>query len=1101
MTTLAEYMILFGADNRPPILEKDLYDSWKSIMELYMQNREHERMILESVEHGPLIWPTIEENRVTKTKKYAELSATEKLQADYPGIAEGPFTQSVITHKVTYQANDLDAYDSVCDEISTAKAVLMANLSSYGSDVLSEDTYSSAQQDAFILSVFEQLSNQVTNCNQKQALGFQNLFYLKKAQQIRSMLYDGNVIAMETNVISIDDFEETLMLEEESRSKIMNVCDKSASMKNKKRKEWKPTRKVFNSVGYKWKPTGRTFTLDGNTYPLTRITATKKVPLRVSIPLEVVAPEHVVTRVYTRRPKVPKSVPNSKTEVVQIFLWYSDSGCSKHITEDHSRLTNFVHKFLGTVKFGNDQVTKIMGYGDYQIGNVTVSRVYYVEGLGYDLFSVGQFCDSDIKVAFRKHTCFVHNLEGVDLLSGSRGTNIYSLSIGDMMVKSLASKDDAPNFIIKFLKMIQVRLNASSLSCNGTMGVRIQILFSLVRGCELLEVEYEIAPTSDPKEAVCFYCNTMGLWKRSCPKYLKDLKDRKGLKKSRRLKHGELNLIMGNRKITHVTRIGKFELMLKFGVRINLNNCCYSSEMTRNIISFHALFKDSYKFSFDNENGDILVYSNGCFMFKASFWKCIYETVECISNDGNMILNVGLSNKLDKSKLWHSRLGHINKKRIAQLQKDGVLESFNFKSDDVCESFLLGKMTKSPFTRSCERGEGLLDLVHKDVCRPFRSATKDGKCYYVTFTDNFSRYGYVYLIKHKSYTFPVFKRCQNEVENQLGRKIKVEYEIAPTSDPKEAVCFYCNTMGLWKRSCPKYLKDLKDRKGLKKSRRLKHGELNLIMGNRKITHVTRIGKFELMLKFGVRINLNNCCYSSEMTRNIISFHALFKDSYKFSFDNENGDILVYSNGCFMFKASFWKCIYETVECISNDGNMILNVGLSNKLDKSKLWHSRLGHINKKRIAQLQKDGVLESFNFKSDDVCESFLLGKMTKSPFTRSCERGEGLLDLVHKDVCRPFRSATKDGKCYYVTFTDNFSRYGYVYLIKHKSYTFPVFKRCQNEVENQLGRKIKVLRSDRGGEYLCIEFFDHLKNCDIVSQLTCNTSILTNIAAEANP
>ncbi|GJW85009.1 hypothetical protein Tco_0158154 [Tanacetum coccineum] len=80
--TLAEYMILSGADNRPPMLDKDLYDSWKSRMELYMQNREHGRMILESVENGPLIWPTIEENGVTKTKKYVELSAAEKIQAD-----------------------------------------------------------------------------------------------------------------------------------------------------------------------------------------------------------------------------------------------------------------------------------------------------------------------------------------------------------------------------------------------------------------------------------------------------------------------------------------------------------------------------------------------------------------------------------------------------------------------------------------------------------------------------------------------------------------------------------------------------------------------------------------------------------------------------------------------------------------------------------------------------------------------------------------------------------------------------------------------------------------------------------------------------------
>ncbi|GJR76651.1 retrovirus-related pol polyprotein from transposon TNT 1-94 [Tanacetum coccineum] len=113
-----------------------------------------------------------------------------------------------------------------------------------------------------------------------------------------------------------------------------------------------------------------------------------------------------------------------------------DSGCSKHMTENCSQLINFVHKFLGTVKFGNDQIAKIIGYGDYHIGNVTISRVYYVEGLGHNLFSVGQFCDSDLEVAFRKHTCFVRNMESVDLLSGSQETNLYTFSIGDMMASS-----------------------------------------------------------------------------------------------------------------------------------------------------------------------------------------------------------------------------------------------------------------------------------------------------------------------------------------------------------------------------------------------------------------------------------------------------------------------------------------------------------------------------------------------------------------------------------------------------------------------------------------------------------------------------------------
>ncbi|GKB14360.1 retrovirus-related pol polyprotein from transposon TNT 1-94 [Tanacetum coccineum] len=82
MTTLADKAILSGADNRPPMLEKDMYDSWKSRMELYMMNRQHGRMILESVENGPLIWPTIEENGVTRPRKYFKLSPADSIQAD-----------------------------------------------------------------------------------------------------------------------------------------------------------------------------------------------------------------------------------------------------------------------------------------------------------------------------------------------------------------------------------------------------------------------------------------------------------------------------------------------------------------------------------------------------------------------------------------------------------------------------------------------------------------------------------------------------------------------------------------------------------------------------------------------------------------------------------------------------------------------------------------------------------------------------------------------------------------------------------------------------------------------------------------------------------
>ena len=92
----------------------------------------------------------------------------------------------------------------------------------------------------------------------------------------------------------------------------------------------------------------------------------------------------------------------------------------------------------------------------------------------------------------------------------------------------------------------------------------------------------------------------------------------------------------------------------------------------------------------------------------------------------------------------------------------------------------------------------------------------------------------------------------------------------------------------------------------------------------------------------------------------------------------------------------------------------------------------------------------------------------------------------IIHTDVCGPMSIPARGGFLYFITFTDDISRYGYIYLMKHKSETFEKFKEFQNEVENQRGKKIKFLRSDRGGEYLSYEFDEHLKSCGIVPQLT---------------
>ncbi|GJX45240.1 retrovirus-related pol polyprotein from transposon TNT 1-94 [Tanacetum coccineum] len=519
-----------------------------------------------------------------------------------------------ITHNAAYQADDLDAYDSDCDELNTAKVALMVNLSHYGSDALAEvhnhDNVNNNMINQAVQVMPSSEQSNVVNHSETEIIVIAIASYSqKKAQQLEPKLYVGDIIE-KTNPIVIPDSEETLLLTEESRSKMLlrqkdpimlekkvnttpvdyaalnqlykdfetcfvpqtelsaeqafwsqnsvnslsnpfllettivesvEISDLNASLQEKvlvitalkndlrklkgkalvdndvtkhprvkpststsgsqpssntkkdkirktpsstqkntveahlgysKRKVWKPTGKVFTNIGYIWRPTGRTFTIVGNACPLTRITTTTEVPLRKPTALDNETSKPVVTLVYSRKPRKSKTnVPVSKSKVVQIVLWYLDSGCSKHMTGDRSQLTNFVNKFLGTIKFGNDHVAKILGYGDYQIGNVTISRVYYVEGLGHNLFSVGQFCDSNLEVAFRQHTCFIRNLEGVDLLTGSQGNNLYTLSLGDMMASSpicllskaskTKSKYEAPDFIIKFLKMIQVWLKVT----------------------------------------------------------------------------------------------------------------------------------------------------------------------------------------------------------------------------------------------------------------------------------------------------------------------------------------------------------------------------------------------------------------------------------------------------------------------------------------------------------------------------------------------------------------------------------------------------------------------------------------------------------------
>nr|GEU73365.1 ribonuclease H-like domain-containing protein [Tanacetum cinerariifolium] len=116
----------------------------------------------------------------------------------------------------------------------------------------------------------------------------------------------------------------------------------------------------------------------------------------------------------------PRNITGKLYERVKIVLFIIDSGCSKHMTGNLKLLINFVEKFMGMVKFRNDQIAHILGYGDLVQGAVTIKWVYYVEGLNHNLFFVDQFCDADLEVAFRKSTCYIRDLKGNDLLTACK---------------------------------------------------------------------------------------------------------------------------------------------------------------------------------------------------------------------------------------------------------------------------------------------------------------------------------------------------------------------------------------------------------------------------------------------------------------------------------------------------------------------------------------------------------------------------------------------------------------------------------------------------------------------------------------------------------
>ncbi|GJX17249.1 retrotransposon protein, putative, ty1-copia subclass [Tanacetum coccineum] len=355
--------------------------------------------------------------------------------------------------------------------------------------------------------------------------------------------------------------------------------------------------------------------------------------------------------------------------------------------------------------------------------------------------------------------------------------------------------------------------------------------------------------------------------------------------------------------------------------------------------------------------------------------------------------------------------------------------------------------------------------------------------------------------KHKKLQPQMAARGQNQENGKNKHAFAPKLKIPPPSkreDPaKDSICHECgiftiklntflNRSWIYDTGCGTHI--CNTTQGLRESRKLKSGALSLYVGNGQCEAVEAIGKFDLSLPSGLVIVLNNCHYAPSITRGVISVSRLYEDGFINRFVNNT--IQVSRNNMVYFSAIPRDGIFE-IDLSNSYANESSIYTVSNKrakldLDSALLWHCRLGHISKKRIEKLQHDGLLNSTDLRAFEKCVPCMSGKMARKPYTHQVERAKDLLGLIHTDVCGPFKITSRQGASYFVTFTDDFSRYGYVYLLKHKHEVFETFKVFQKEVENQLGKTIKSLRSDRGGEYMSQEFLDHLKDHGIIAHRT---------------
>jgi hypothetical protein len=242
------------------------------------------------------------------------------------------------------------------------------------------------------------------------------------------------------------------------------------------------------------------------------------------------------------------------------------------------------------------------------------------------------------------------------------------------------------------------------------------------------------------------------------------------------------------------------------------------------------------------------------------------------------------------------------------------------------------------------------------------------------------------------------------------------------------------------------------------------GEHKVYMGNNTYSDVLGEGKCKISVNGSV-IVLYDVLYVPSIRRNLISVPVLDSKGYGIKF--KSGKVYIRKGN-----VSVKGVKVDNMYLLKVDNKISISDYLNVSINSSYLWHLRLGHINKNKMIRMSKSGLLPKINSEDFNICESCIKGKMTNKSFSKHWKSSD-LLEVIHSDICGPLRTKTHRGMKYFITFTDDYSRYGHIYLIRHKSEAIEKFKEYKLEVENKLGRSIKNLNNDRGGEYEAMDSF----------------------------